>query len=67
LTKSQKETEADATAYVILRVLGLPSTAPAYIAWHRGSGAMIGASMGRIQRAARRILEAAEIDPLGSP
>ena len=37
-TKAEKETEADATAYVVLAVLGLPSKAPSYIAWQGGTG-----------------------------
>src|SRR5207245_5319457 len=59
LSKVEMETEADATSYVVLRVLGLPSKTHVYIAWQGGNGAMIGAAMGRIQRAARQILEAA--------
>ena len=55
---AERETEADATSYVVMRALGLPSTAPAYIAWNGGSGAMVLASLKRIQRAARRILRA---------
>ena len=38
-THAECETEADATAYVVLRVLGIPSRAPAYIAWQGGTGA----------------------------
>jgi hypothetical protein len=53
-----EETEAEATSYVVLRALGLPSKAPGYIAWRGGSGAHIARSLGRIQRAARSILEA---------
>lgn len=30
--------EAEAVAYMVLKELGLPSTAPAYIARHGGSG-----------------------------
>ncbi len=59
------EAEAEATAYVVQKVLGLPSRAPTWIAWAGGSGAMIGASLGRIQRAARTILRAARGGPLG--
>ncbi len=66
LPNDAKEIEADATAYVVLKALGLPSAAPTYIAWHGGTGGTIAASMGRIQRAARRILEAAGVDVLSA-
>ena len=59
-THAQIETEADATSYVVMRALGLPSKAPAYIAWQGGSGALLMGSMKRVQRAARRILLAHE-------
>lgn len=58
-TKAERETEADATAWVVLTALGLPSKAPAYIAWQGGTGAMVLRSMTRVQRAAARILRAA--------
>ena len=58
-TKAEIETEADATAYVVLAVLGLPSKAPTYIAWQGGTGHVVLRSMTRIQRAAKTILEAA--------
>ena len=57
-THRQVETEADATSYVVMRALGLPSKAPEYIAWHGGSGKLVLQSMKRVQRAARRILRA---------
>ena len=57
-THRQVETEADATSYVVLRALGLPSKAPAYIAWHGGTGKLVLQSMKRVQRAVRRILRA---------
>jgi hypothetical protein len=57
-THRQVETKADATSYVVMRALGLPSKAPAYIAWHGGSGKLVLQSMKRVQRAARRILRA---------
>lgn len=63
---AERETEADATAYVVLRALGLDPPSPAYIAWQGGTGAAVLASMGRIQRAARRILEAALEDRAAS-
>lgn len=56
--RALEEAEAEATAHVVLRALGLPSTAPGYIAWQGGDGAAILSSLGRIQRAARRILHA---------
>jgi hypothetical protein len=59
-THAEEETEADATAWVVLRVLGIDPPSPAYIAWQGGDGAAVLRSMSRIQRAARRILEAAE-------
>jgi len=54
------ETEAEATAYVVLKALGFSSNAPGYIAWHRGSGELILSSLKRIQTAARKILSAVE-------
>ena len=58
-THAEKETEAEATAHVVLAVLGLPSKAPTYIAWQGGTGQGVLRSMNRIQRAAKAILEAA--------
>ncbi len=58
-THEEMETEADATAYVVLAALGLEAPTTEYIAWQGGSGALILRSLGRIQRAAQRILEAA--------
>ncbi|MEO9193530.1 MAG: hypothetical protein ABI445_07700, partial [Polyangia bacterium] len=60
LTRAVREAEAEATAYIVLRALGLPSTAPAYIAWQGGDGPTILRSLGRIQRAARTILDATQ-------
>jgi hypothetical protein len=59
-THAEEETEADATAYVVLGVLGVPCKAPAYIAWQGGDGAQVLRSMTRIQRAAKMILQAAQ-------
>jgi hypothetical protein len=59
LTHAQEETEAEATAYVVLAVLGLEPRSPAYIAWQGGTGETVLRALGRVQRAARRILEAA--------
>jgi hypothetical protein len=59
-TQTQLETEAEATSYVVTRAFGLPSKAPAYIACHGGSGHLVLQSMKRVQRAARRILQACE-------
>ena len=58
LSHTQKETEAEATAYVVLAALGLKPPSPAYIAWQSGTGEAVLRSFGRVQRAARRILEA---------
>ena len=55
-----EETEADATAFIVLSALGLEAPSPSYIAWQGGTGAQVLLSMGRIQRAARRILAAAQ-------
>lgn len=62
-THAERETEAEATAYVVLSVLGLPSKAPTYIAWQGGDGRTVLRSMPRIQRAARTILAAIERPP----
>jgi hypothetical protein len=59
LTHIQKETEAEATAYVVLAAVGLEPRSPAYIAWQGGTGETVLRSLGRVQRAARRILDAA--------
>jgi hypothetical protein len=56
-THAEQETEADATAYVVLEALGLDAPSPAYIAWQGGEGRTVLRSMARIQRAAKRILE----------
>jgi len=58
-THAEEETEADATAHVVLNVLGLPSKSPAYIAWQGGDGATVLRSLSRVQRAVTRILDAA--------
>jgi hypothetical protein len=63
VSHAEEEMEAEATAYLVLKILGVPSTAPTYIAWQGGSGVMIAAAMGRIQRATRAIVAAA----LGEP
>lgn len=63
LTRAERETEAEATAYVVMRALTLESTAPIYIAWQHGDGAMILRSLRRIQRAARAIIDAASNRP----
>ena len=57
-TNAEKETEADATALVVLAVLGLSSKAPTYIAWQGGTGLAVLRAMGRVQRAAKSILVA---------
>ena len=54
------EIEAEATSYVVLRVLGLPSKAPTYIAWYGGDGKVLLQSLARVQRATRKILRAYE-------
>jgi hypothetical protein len=59
LTSAEMETEADATAYVVMSVLGLPSKAPTYITWQGGSGLTVLRAMTRVQRAVKAILEAA--------
>jgi hypothetical protein len=60
-THAECETEADATAYVVLRVLGILSRAPAYIAWQGGTGAGVLRSITRVQRAAQAILRASGV------
>jgi hypothetical protein len=63
-THAERETEADATAWVVLRVLGVRSPpSPTYIAWQGGEGKDVLRSMGRIQRATRRIRRAAGTCP----
>lgn len=47
------------TAYVVLGVFGVPARFPEYIAWQGGDGAQVLRSKGRVQRAAKVILEAA--------
>jgi N-terminal domain of anti-restriction factor ArdC len=57
-THAEVETEAEATSYVVMAVMGLPSKAPTYIAWQGGTGLGVLRSMNRIQRAVKVILEA---------
>lgn len=45
-THAEVETEADATAYVVLGVLGVPARVPVYIAWQGGDGAQVLRSSG---------------------
>jgi antirestriction protein ArdC len=59
-THAEQETEADATAYVVMLALGLPSKAPRYIAWQGGTGQVVLRSLRRVQQAAKRILETVE-------
>jgi hypothetical protein len=66
-THAEEETEADATAYVVCGVLGVPVKAPTYIAWQGGDGTQVLRSMTRIQRAAKAILEAASPKDLWQP
>ena len=49
-THAERETEAEATAFVVLPALGLPSKAPADIAWQGGTGLAVVRSMTRVQR-----------------
>jgi hypothetical protein len=58
---AERETEAEATAYVILTALGIEPRSPAYIAWQGGTGDAALRALGRVQRATRRILEAAGV------
>ena len=60
LTRAEMETEADATTYVVMSVLGLPSKAPSYIPWQGGSGNTVLRAMTRVQGAVRAIVEAVE-------
>jgi hypothetical protein len=46
-------TESDAANYVVMRALGLPSRAPAYIARRGGMGGFVLRSLKRMRRAAR--------------
>ena len=62
-THAEVETEAEATSFVVLAALGLPSKAPDYIAWQRGTGLTVLRSLTRVQRAAREILGAASSSP----
>ncbi len=62
-THEERETEADATAHVVLEALGLPSCAVDYIAWQGGDGTNILRSWKRVAGAARRILLVAEVHP----
>lgn len=59
LGEVERETEAEATAYVVMKALGLPSKAPLYLAAHGATGKLIVTSMQRIQGAAQTILTAA--------
>ncbi|MCW5829310.1 MAG: hypothetical protein KIT79_08345 [Deltaproteobacteria bacterium] len=66
LLKARYEMEAESVAYIVARALGLPTRAPTYIAywedrnWLQGGVEDLEQSMNRIQRAAQKILRAAE-------
>ncbi len=62
LPHAVREAEADATAFVVLEALGLPSNIPTYIVWMGARGKTILSSMRRIKAAARAILTATEGD-----
>lgn len=55
-TKKQKEIEAEATSYIISRILGLQSQSYNYIALYNGSGEEILNSLNRISGAIKDIL-----------
>jgi len=60
LSKTQRETEAEAVAYVVLTACGLEpgSAASDYIQLYRGTAEGLTESLGRIQRAVAQILPA---------
>jgi hypothetical protein len=62
ISRTVKETEAEAVAYVVGRAIGLePGTASSdYIQLYRGDTATLAASLDRIQKTATRILSALE-------
>jgi hypothetical protein len=57
---SVRETEAEATAFVVMEALGYRVEAPTYIAWQGGKGRDILKSMSRIAGAIKAILTAVE-------
>ncbi|HEY4360303.1 MAG TPA: ArdC family protein [Bryobacteraceae bacterium] len=59
LTKTQKETEAEATAYIVSTAIGLDlgNSSANYIALYNGDKATLKASMDRIQKTAQFILK----------
>ena len=67
LTEAEMETEAEATAYVIMSVLGLPSKAPSYIPWQGGTGLTVLRAMTRVQRAVKAIFGAVSWHQAGGP
>ena len=50
-----RETEADATTFLVLGMIGLASDCPSYIAWRGGTGNVILRSLRRILAAAKAI------------
>lgn len=62
-----RETEADATAFLVLGEVGIEYNCPTYILWMGGSSAMLMRSFKRICAAARAILAAMDMRTLTSP
>jgi antirestriction protein ArdC len=58
-SKTVRETEAEAVAFVVCQAVGLDTNNAAsdYISLHRGDKALLAKSLGRIQRTAARIIE----------
>jgi len=59
-TEVVREAEADATAFLVLGMLGVRADCPSYIAWRGGTGEAILRSLRRILAAARTVRRAIE-------
>ncbi|MBI1374557.1 MAG: DUF1738 domain-containing protein [Phycisphaera sp.] len=63
LTKTVKETEAEAVAYVVCKAVGIESPGSAdYVLMYQGDADTLGESLERIQRAAARVMTAITAD-----
>jgi hypothetical protein len=59
-TKSQRELEAEATAYVVMRHFGLEHAASNYLATYKVDGEELRSSLETISGAAKRLIAAIE-------
>jgi hypothetical protein len=65
-TRSQRELEAEATTYVVLRHFGIDHVASNYLATYNVNGEQLHASVATISSAAKRLIAAIEGDSTGT-